>query len=324
MNTTPFTPKNIAVLDVGSNSIKVLVVANHPKGMRPIFTATRETRIGTGIGQHPALLNETAMELAIQSIQELLDAVIPFDPQKIRLVATSAVREAENREIFKQKVADRTGYTLEILAGEEEALGIAKGVITDPILADLPSFKAFDLGGGSLECILVEKEADAHKIVRAQSLPLGAVRLTEAFVEDSHQPLKPEAIAAIRENVEATLREAGFEGPIPAMVGTSGAFGITRGILAHRLSCLPYQLPPRLEVPFLKALFRELSNMTLEERHNVPRLPPSRADIFPTALLTVITIADLLGVQEVYHSSRNLRFGLAAQLMETNHTPILA
>lgn len=310
-------PPAVAVIDVGSNSIKVLV-ANAVNGSPvPVFAATRETRIGAGISKDNPYLSEESMAAALQSIRELLEAIEPFQLQHLKIVATSAVRDALNRDIFRQLIEDAVGVPLEILSGEEEAMGIAAGVSTDPGLMHLKDFNSFDLGGGSMECIRVTTAPSGSKEVqKAISLPLGAVRLTELFVEESSLPLTSSAMGAIQNKVRLTLQEYDFTQPAEGLVGTSGAFTISRSILAHRLSCLPFQLPHALQLTFLRSLFREMSQMTLAERQQIPKLPPSRADIFPVALLTVITAAELLEADEIYHSSRNLRFGLAARLFQ--------
>lgn len=310
---------NVAVIDVGSNSIKVLVATRLKGNLTPLFAATRETRIGAGISQSNPHLSEESMHAAVESIKDLLSAIELFHIQTMQIVATSAVRDAQNKERFRQLVQEHTGYELQILSGEEEALGIAAGVSTDPGLDHLPDFSAFDLGGGSMECIRIQTASSGEKTIeRAISLPLGAVRLTELYVEDSSLPLTTHSIEAIQKKVREALAESNFAQPTSAVVGTSGAFTISRSILAHRLSCLPYQLPSMLELSFLRALFRELSQMTLAERQEIPKLPPSRADIFPVALLTVITTAELIGAERIYHSSRNLRFGLASRLLAPN------
>lgn len=308
-------PPSIAVIDIGSNSIKILV-ANAVNGLPvPIFAATRETRIGAGISKDNPYLSEEAMEAALQSIRELLEAIEPFNLRELKIVATSAVRDAHNGEVFRKLIEDQTGSRLNILSGEEEAMGIAAGVSTDPGLMHLQNFNAIDLGGGSMECIRVDTFPSGERgVVQAISLPLGAVRLTELYVEDSSLPLTAHSIEAIQNKVRQTLQESDFTKPAEGLVGTSGAFTISRSILAHRLSCLPFQLGSALQLPFLQSLFREMSQMSLVERQQIPKLPPSRADIFPVALLTVITVAELLQANEIYHSSRNLRFGLAAQL----------
>lgn len=301
----------VAVIDLGSNSIKALVATRHEGGIRPLFAATRETRVGAGMAHTPVCLHADAMAAAAQSVKELVNEVMPFQPDKLLIVGTSAVREAVNQADFARMILEVTGHPLVILSGEEEARGIAQGVVTDPFLLRLPAFSAFDLGGGSLECIRVEQ----GQIIQAISLPLGAVRLTEKWVADKTAPLTLEAQLNITQEVQSVLEASGFPLIPGPMVGTSGAFTISRSILAYRLGRPFMEIQPILGVPYLKALFREVSSMGTDQRLCIPKLPTSRVDIFPTALLTVLAIAERLEVDTVFHSQRNLRFGLACGLL---------
>ncbi len=302
----------VAVIDLGSNSIKALLATKGATGVRALFSSTRETRIGVGLTDTGFSLSSEAMLAAIKSVQELLIELEAFKPDKTLIVATSAVREALNRQEFSQLLLEQTGHPLKILRGEEEALGIAHGVATDPLLANSPMFSAFDLGGGSLECIHVE----GGRVMTAISLPLGAVRLTERWVKNKDQAMTEEAKLGIEKEVNAVLDESSFPWVPCPMVGTSGAFTISRAILAYRLGRSFGELEAQLGLPFLRALFEETAHMPIEERLKIPKLPPSRVDVFPTALLVVLTVAKKLKAEYVQHSQRNLRFGLASSLLE--------
>jgi len=123
----------LAVIDLGSNSIKALVAAKQPDGaVYPIFSATKETRIGSGMGVSPVYLQPEIIQQATQSIVELLEKIKPFEPEQILIAGTSAVREAVNQQILVDAIFQQTGHVLHILSGEQEALGIAQGVLTDP------------------------------------------------------------------------------------------------------------------------------------------------------------------------------------------------
>jgi exopolyphosphatase/guanosine-5'-triphosphate,3'-diphosphate pyrophosphatase len=311
MNVMIASPLSVGVIDVGSNSIKALVLADQGGTFRPLYSSTCETRLGEGMSVQPLILKEEVMLAAAESVKKLWDELIVFNPQAILIAATSAARDAVNKETLKAMIYEKTGQVLTILSGEEEAIGIGHGVLTDPLVAEWPEFYAFDLGGGSLECIHIKNNA----IEKAQSLPLGAVRLTGLYVKDFKKPLSTEDQASISHHVNRVLDDNGCLFSVAPMIGTSGAFTISRAILAYRMGRSFVDMPPYLEVPYLSALFREMSQLSLEERLKVPKLPPSRADIFPTALLTVLEVAKRLKADRVWHSQRNLRFGLAYQLL---------
>jgi len=158
--------------------------------------------------------------------------------------------------------------------------------------------------------------------MEAKSLPLGAVRLTEKWIPNPKAPISSSALDHIRADVEATVKASGFSYAHHTMVGTSGAFTISRGILAYRLGLSFTDLSPFLQVAYIKALLGEITQMHAEQRQTIPRLPPSRVDIFPAALCVVAALADLLGVETIMHSQRNLRFGLIMQMLQSAKTPV--
>ena len=197
--------RTVAVVDVGSNTIKLLVARNSPNGsLLPLLEHSDPTRIGAGIGSDAPVLSEKSVKEGVKAVERLLEKAIPFAPTTLRIVATGAVRDASNGAAFAEKVQAATGRPLEILTGEEEAAGIAAGLATDPELAPRESFLACDLGGGSLELIRVE-ELSAQAVT---SLPLGAVRLTERFLADPAEPVSNEDLERLSAYVRKVLADA--------------------------------------------------------------------------------------------------------------------
>ncbi len=141
----------VAVIDIGSNSIKVLVAARNETGVvTALKSKTIDARISAGISKAKPELSEEGMARGLAAIQELLTDAAPFSPVRTVLVATSAVRDAGNGDHFRARVRAATGHDIRILTGDEEANLIGRGLTCDPALADLKDFYVFDLGGGSL------------------------------------------------------------------------------------------------------------------------------------------------------------------------------
>ena len=140
----------VAVLDIGSNSIKILV-AERDAGEPPValWQQAIDARISMGISAALPQLTEDGMARGLEAIKELLAAAAPHAPERAVLVATSAVRDAGNGAEFSRRVSQATGFDLRILSGEEEANAIGRGLTCDPALADLQDFYLFDLGGGA-------------------------------------------------------------------------------------------------------------------------------------------------------------------------------
>ena len=311
------TGTTVAVIDVGSNSIKLLVArrgADGPSAVEAVFAETVETRISQGIGGELPSLSEASMEAGAATIDDLAHLARVYRPAEIGVVATSAVRDALNGGEFVRRVRERSGMEVEILEGDREARLVGKGLSGEPALAGVHRFIQLDLGGGSLELIRFRERV----IESAVSLRLGAVRLTERFVTDSEEGLPGPTEEAIREHVRAEVAESGFDftpADTPLIV-TGGSFIAVRAILAAEAGQTLEASPPEITRERIAALREQLTSLTLRERMAVPHLPAARADVIPTGLITVETILALAGRDRVVHSVHHLRDGVAAELLE--------
>jgi exopolyphosphatase/guanosine-5'-triphosphate,3'-diphosphate pyrophosphatase len=300
------------VIDIGSNTIKVLVATQvSPSGdLAVLKTKTIEARISAGISHSSPVLSDEAITRGLAAIKDLLKEASIYSSDSTVLVATSAVRDALNGSFFCAQILKETGYTVRILSGEEEANGIGRGLLCDPLLKSISNFMVFDLGGGSLECLnFVDR-----KITQKVSLPLGCVRLTESFVSDPSSAF--EASAAISEHVKEVIKKSGFIfTPAVVAVGTGGTLTSARAILALKSGLTLEASSATLSIKALKEISYTLSVMPLKERLNVPGLPKGRADVFPAALETLIALSELAHVENFHHSLYNLRWGLASEAL---------
>lgn len=313
MTHAPRTP--VAVIDIGSNSIKLLVATRDARGeVAPLHTRTIDARIGAGISRAEPVLGEIGMTAALAAITTLLGDVAPHHCREVVLVATSAVRDAHNGTEFTARLWAETGHRLRILSGTEEANLIGRGLTADPALQDRRDFYVFDLGGGSLECL-----AFRHRtIVQAVSLQLGCVRLTEQFVADPAAPFPLSALPRIEQHVTESLRSAGFNFPLaqPAFaIGTGGTVSTARSMLGTRAGLEFAATNPDVTTAQLRDLFAQLAPLTLAERCRVPGLPPTRADVLPIALITLLALAAAGEFSAFRNSLYNLRYGLAAEML---------
>jgi exopolyphosphatase/guanosine-5'-triphosphate,3'-diphosphate pyrophosphatase len=309
-------PPILAVVDIGSNSIKILVAARGPGApagpeLIPLFQKTFETRISGGLGQERSRLSEPGMEAGLRAITELFDLAKPYAPTHRKIVATSAVRDAQNRAVFSARVEAAAGAPIEVLSGEDEALLIARGIQTDPALGGAKSFCIMDLGGGSLECIRYVNDA----IAQAVSLQLGAVRLTEKYAPDPQGPFPPVARAAVAEETRRAYAASGFQFlPGGKVVASGGAFALVRALFGYRRGITDEAAwPAEILRADLVKLLDEISPLTAAERARIPNFTRERADIMPAALVTMITMLELAGADCACHSWNNLRFGVAAR-----------
>jgi exopolyphosphatase/guanosine-5'-triphosphate,3'-diphosphate pyrophosphatase len=303
-----------AVVDVGSNSIKLLVVDARPDGrLTEVRSQTIEARISAGISSTSPKLGTDGIQRGVAAIANLAAEARGLGAERTAAVATSAVRDASNGGEFREKVRAATGIDLRILTGPEEAGLIGRGLMTDPALHGLDEFRVFDLGGGSLECLAFRGRA----IDRALSLPLGCVRLTELFVPEPSAKFSEGSARKIGDWVKAALLASGFPLPVSdtdTVVGTGGTLTTVRAMAAAARNVALTEIRPEISVAFLRETLAAVGSRDLEHRRTIPGLPPGRADVFPAALATLLEVAELGQFSTFLHSFRNLRWGVASEL----------
>lgn len=304
-----------AVIDIGSNSIKLLVADRAPDGSpRQVLSRTLEVRISEGIGSREPRLGAEGMARGIAAVAELASDASHLGSGRLVAVATSAVRDASNGQEFREGVRAACGVEIRILTGLEEANLIGRGLTTDPALKGMEDFDVFDLGGGSLECLAFRGRA----IERPASLPLGCVRLTEIFVDDPSAPFGDPERQAVAAHVREALQRSVFPFPVApgtGVIGTGGTLTTVRAIAGAKGGLPLEKTDPTVEVSHLRHLLALVAPLDLAGRKKIAGLPPERADVFPTALATLLALADLGDIRAFHHSLRNLRWGLAAEIL---------
>lgn len=302
--------RRIAVLDVGSNTARLVLYATSPEGgLRPIAEVKEAPRLGFDTAADRSL-SERAIARGIASLRRFASAISDWAPPRTVAVATSAVRDAPNGPEFLSRAGQQTGLSLRVLTGEEEAhyayLGVAAAF---PLGDDLVA----DLGGGSLQLV-----ATAHgRPERTVSLPLGALRLTQAFLE--HDPPRSGELERLRESVRRVLRPVGLRGAarrgrLYVVGGTARALG--------RLTLADEQLPLEhvhgfpLRRRAIGRLGEQLARESVEERRDRPGISADRADVLPAGAVVLEELARYLGAKELTLSASGIRTGIAAELTD--------
>lgn len=305
----------MAVIDAGSNSIKLLVASRGPgDAVREIASRTLEVRLGTGLTLDPPQLDSDGMDRAADAVMSLVTEAESFAPERIRVVATSAVRDAANGGEFVRRVQERSGHMIETLSTLEEARLIGRGIACDPAMNGVGNFTLFDLGGGSLEMLAFQAGTVAH----LASAPLGCVRVSERFISNSADPVPAGEIANIRRHVRLVLEDSGFpfaHNATNVAVLTGGTATTLRAVRAASEDQTLVESPPTISADELERWAKSVSGMTLEKRKTIPGLSEQRADIFPAALWTLVELAHVAGASRVTHSLYNLRFGVAVETL---------
>ena len=229
------------------------------------------------------------------------------------VVATEALRKAENSQEVTLFVEQQTSLKIQILSGQEEAKAVIKGLQTDPMINDLADYFALDIGGGSLEIMEVEQK----RVCNIQSLPLGAVSVALANSSNLNLPLTPETQLKTRGFVRNIVQKEFkiYSAKRPHLVGTGGILVFLRQILNNPDG---YMKNRSLNLSEIKQLAKEVCSLSLSNRvGRFPKLPSDRADVFPFGLITIIETMEFLGAQSITHSFHNLRYGIAQDFFES-------
>ena len=300
-----------AVIDIGTNSVKLLVAEVSEPGVHPLLEQSEQTRLGSGFYETHRL-QRAAIERTAQSVARFAAKAAEFEPERVRVIGTSAARDALNSEDLLAAVQKAAGLRVEIIPGEQEADWVFRGVITDPAFAG-QSLLIVDVGGGSSEFILGEGE---HQKFR-HSFRLGTVRLLEQIVvsdpptaiewwlcqEKLDAFLDDHVIPAVRPELQSVR-----SGPVHC-VGTGG----TASILARIELGLARFERNRIDGARLgrEQVVRQrhhLWRLPLAGRKQVVGLPANRADVILAGVAIYEGILDKFDFKELRVSTRGLRF----------------
>ncbi len=309
-----------AVIDIGTNSVKLLVADVAGRGVRPALEQSRQTRLGRGFYQTHRLQPGAVAQTA-EAVGAFATTARGLGATSVRVIATSAGRDAKNPELLLGAVERAAGLRVEIISGEREADWAFQGVTTDPDLARQPLL-LLDVGGGSTEFILGQGH---HQQFRG-SFPLGTVRLLEKrppgdppttgeladcrrwLREFLRQEVCPELASRLHlAPAVAAVTPAGRDQV--CLVGTGGTATIL-GRLALKMDSFERERieATRLNLAEVRATVARLWSLPLSGRKQVPGLPPNRADVILFGVAIYEAVMEQFGFDELRLSTRGLRF----------------
>lgn len=307
----------VGLIDIGSNTTKVLIAEKgsglHPIGFTLLAQSSLPCRLFSNNPEEKNILGQDQAHTLIKCLLEFQNLCIKHGVDVIQAVATEAFRKSSNSSEIASLIEGRFSFKLKILSGAEEASGVAKGLQTDPNVNKFGSYTALDIGGGSMEFILVNNQ----KLENVLSLPLGAVQVAKSDPSFAQQPIALKNQEMVRCYIREAIREELplFRTKHPRLVGTGGTLVFCRKILnlLHKTT-----KDGSIHKSDIEKLAQTVCALSLQERiDQFPDLPPDRADIFPYGLLTVLEIMNFFEVQEIIHSYHNLRYGLVQEIMES-------
>jgi exopolyphosphatase/guanosine-5'-triphosphate,3'-diphosphate pyrophosphatase len=300
-------------IDVGTNSIHLIVVEFDSTfdTTRVVYKDREMVRLGSDDALERGRLSSKAMLKGIDAISRFVAAAKARGAERLRAVATSAVREADNGDEFRAQVEAQAGIPLEILSAQEEArlihLGVANGF---PIYDRLACI--IDIGGGSTEFIV----ADGERPYLLDSVKLGSLRLYDRYLRGKSQQ---RAIRELNQHIRGTL------GPLidrvrryrlDFLIGTSGTImGLAALDAARRGITVSNVHGYTVTRPRLEELQREMLTMTESERRRMPGMNPRRSDIIVAGNAILIAALKGLGRDEIVVCERALRDGIIVDMV---------
>jgi exopolyphosphatase / guanosine-5'-triphosphate,3'-diphosphate pyrophosphatase len=296
-----------AAVDIGSNSCR-LKIAKVAHGRLQTLHEDREvTRLGGGVFANGALDPE-AMALTIRVLKRFHRAVQDHAADRTRVVATAALRDARNSRAFLDWVRSATGWPTEIITGLEEGRLIHLGILSQARIARQRAL-LIDLGGGSCELTI---SACGH-IDDMVSLPIGAVRLTQAFLH--HDPPKKNEVDQMRGLIRreiARIQRRIRAADIQTVIATSGTPAALSGLYQAKVDEFrPHTVPHE----GVAKIVRNLSRLNLEGRRALPGIGPRRAEIIVAGAMVFAELMDMCALRNFRYLPLGLRDGLLAQML---------
>jgi exopolyphosphatase / guanosine-5'-triphosphate,3'-diphosphate pyrophosphatase len=313
--------RRIAVVDLGSNSWRLVVFTYVPRTWWKRTDEIFETvRIGAGLGA-TGRLSDDAIERGLETLAVFQRFCVAnrIGDQDVHVVATSAIRDADNGAEFVRAAQDATGLQIEVLSSEAEArLGYVAAVNT----STMTDGAVLELGGGSMQLIRVAAR-HAHELC---SFQLGAVRLTERFLPGAG-PAKKKELQRVRAHVRESLAGVSWlQRSGDRLVGIGGAVRNLAAAAQHAADQLDIGVQGFvLTRGMLADLVATLAALPVPARGTVPGVKPGRSDIVLAAALTLETVVELGGFQGIEVTEASLRDGVfLARVLLAGDEPLLS
>lgn len=301
-------PDIVAAIDMGTNSTRLLV----HDGTETVDRRMRITRLGQDVDRTGRLADE-AIDRVLRCLEEYRAVMDAHGVDRVRAVATSAARDADNRADFFDAVEAVIGVRPELLSGLEEGALSFRGATADLDEADGP-FLVFDIGGGSTEFVFGTRQAEA-----ALSVDIGCVRLTEKYV--TTDPPAPEELVACLSITEAHLDDVAREipqcGQARTFVGLAGtvatAAAVEIGLAEYDRDRIHHFV---LTKEAAEDVYRTLVTESRAERVHNPGLEEARADVIVGGMCILVRVMRYFGIDELVVSESDILDGLAASLLD--------
>lgn len=296
----------VAAIDCGTNSIRLLVADISNGNFREVTREMEIVRLGQGVDK-TGEFDPEAIERTLNATRKYADIVRSKGVEKIRFCATSATRDASNRQIFIDGVREILGVEPEVIPGVEEAALSFMGATKELPAADGP-FLVVDIGGGSTEFVLGTDHVDF-----AKSVNIGCVRMSERHL--TSQPPTPDQLDAAIRDIDAAIMDAQTVVPITQSITLVAVAGTATTVAAAALNLLEYDRHAihlsRISAEQVHCVASMFQRMTRDEISQLGYMHPGRVDVITSGALVLSRVMELTGADEFVASESDILDGIA-------------
>jgi len=309
--TAEFEPGRYAAIDVGTNSVLLLVADIDRRGrLTPVLERARITRLGAGLGRQQRL-QPAAMQRTLATVCHFVRDSRQANADAIAIVGTAVFRDAANGPEFADQLLTATGLPVEIVSGTQEAELVFAGNLRDERLPTAAERVILDIGGGSTEIV----RGTAEGPYATESYRIGAVGLTESCFH--HDPPTQTEFEAAQQAIEAAFGALELLSPRASLLGTGGTvLNLAAMALAGGIVAAPEVHGCRLTHACVAELLDLLRYMPVEFRKRCPGLEPERADIILAGAMILHQVMGTLSAPVLTVTCRGIRHGCVYALAQ--------
>ena len=310
----------LASIDVGSNTLRLLVAEVRDNRIIDVYSDRKITRLGNKVGQTGRLQDDN-MDASLSALMEFSSVISKYGVVRTKAVATSALREASNSDIFIKKAFDSAGIAIEVISGRKEAELTLAGILAS---FNSSAFRihhsAFiiDIGGGSSEWIFYRDRDN----IDMGSIPVGVIKLAQKHIKTD--PVSEEDLNALNHEIISVLNNLKYRigqyiDNNTQLIGTAGTFttiaSIDLGLEAYARAKVHLH---KINYARLNDIIKNLMSLPLKERVKVTGLEPGRADLIIPGILFTINVMDIFGFDELTINDYGLLEGALLATKDSN------
>lgn len=308
--------KQVAVLDLGTNTFNLLIAEKSKTGHSVVYKKKKPVRLGEG-GIQDNIITPEAWERGLNALEEHKSAIVHHGVSQVYAFATSAIRSASNGQDFVGAAFKKTGITINVISGQEEAMYIFHGVRNALNLVSTNSL-IIDIGGGSTEFIISHKGSPIWKA----SFDLGVARLLSIF--HPSDPITTPGIIQIQEHIFTNLNPLFAElkkNPVDELIGSSGSFDSLTDIILYQAVGKGLGKKKKefcYDFKVLQNTMNQIIQSNHQYRSQLNGLVDYRVDTIVLACIQIQLVLEEMGCNTIRHSTYALREGVIGKLFEQN------